>query len=111
MLRRQAPPPPPHTCGWSTAEGRTVSNDECERCQLEDQLVLDTQIVAQKRRARTYRPARATTVERPASEIDIGATAPTQPRSMRRQTYIAPVVELDPDETLFPLQRRRDGAG
>lgn len=110
MLRRQAPPPPPHTCGWSPDEGRTISNDECERCLLEDQLVLDTQIVAQRKRARTFRPARARSADRRASEIEVGTTAPVQPAPLRRQTYIAPVVELDPDDTLFPLSRRRDAA-
>jgi|GEM_PF-2942957 len=50
---------PPHSCGWSPHYRRTVPNDECARCRAEDELILDTQRVDQRKRARTYRPARA----------------------------------------------------
>lgn len=98
MFRESAPPE--HTCGWSPNYRRTVSNDECARCRAEDEQILDTQRVDQKRRARIYRPARATAVVRPMSEA---GSAPTpSPAMIRRQTFVAPVSEPELDSTLLP---------
>ncbi|KRB36409.1 hypothetical protein ASD93_10050 [Microbacterium sp. Root180] len=102
------PPPPEHTCGWSPNYRRTVSNDECERCRAEDELIVDTQRADQKKRARIYRPARATAVDRPMS----GAHAVTsiEPSLIRRQTFVAPLEEVELDSTHLPTipPRRRD---
>lgn len=98
MFRDQAPPP--HTCGWSPNYRRTVSNDECERCRAEDELILDTQRADQKRRARIHRPARASVVVRPMTETPVAASS--EPSLVRRQTFIAPVEELALDSTHLP---------
>jgi hypothetical protein len=99
--------PPPHTCGWSPDDRRTIGNDECERCRAEDELILDTQRADQKRRARIFRPARATTVFRAASAGE--AAAPSDSSIVRRRTYVAPLEEVALDSTHLPtLPPRRD---
>ncbi|MFB8145980.1 hypothetical protein ACFC1W_04455 [Microbacterium sp. NPDC056003] len=99
MFRDEAPPP--HTCGWSPHYRRTVSNDECARCRAEDELILDTQRVDQKRRARLYRPARAAVVDPPMSEVAI-ARPGEQSLVRHRQTYVAPAEEVALDSTHLP---------
>lgn len=102
------PAPPEHTCGWSPNYRRTVSNDECERCRAEDELIVDTQRADQKKRARIYRPARATAVDRPMSEPR--ALTSNEPSLIRRLTFVAPVEEVELDSTHLPTipPRRRD---
>lgn len=77
-----------------------MSNDECERCRAEDELILDTQRVDQKRRARLYRPARAATVVRPLAEPQ--AASPAESSPLRRQTFIAPSEAVELDSTHLP---------
>lgn len=90
-MRRESTPPP-HTCGWSPHYRRTVSNDECERCRAEDELILDTQRVDQKKRARVFKPARASGAVRPTS--DAGVAEPEEPSLVRRQTFVAPIEDV-----------------
>jgi hypothetical protein len=103
-MRRDSTPPP-HTCGWSPHYRRTVSNDECERCKLEDELILDTQRFDQKKRARVYRPAPATGAVRTTSSADVAV--PADPGLVRRRTFVAPVDGIDLDSTLVPASARR----
>lgn len=93
-------PPPPHSCGWSPNYKRTVANDECERCKLEDELILDTQRADQKKRARMFRPAPAMITEMPMTEPQITRLPP--PELVRRSSFIAPPVELALDSTHLP---------
>lgn len=105
MFRQSTPPP--HSCGWSPNYRRTVSNDECERCKLEDELILDTHVADQKKRARVYRPASATGAVRTTSDAEV--TEPDDPALVRRETFIAPFDEVDLDSRLTPtLGLRRD---
>ncbi|MGN8553862.1 UNVERIFIED_CONTAM: hypothetical protein OHV15_14880 [Microbacterium sp. SLM126] len=85
-----------------------MSNDECERCRAEDELIVDTQRADQKKRARIYRPARATAVDRPMSEAH--AMTSNEPSLNRRRTFVAPVEEVGLDSTHLPTipPRRRD---
>lgn len=87
---------PPHSCGWSPHYRRTVSNDECERCRAEDELILDTQRVDQRRRARIYRPARASEAPAPVSLAGgAGSGLEEAPGELRRQTFV-PIGDDDP---------------
>lgn len=103
-MRRNSTPPP-HTCGWSPHYRRTVSNDECERCKLEDELILDTQRFDQKKRARAYRPTPATGAVRTTSEAE--AVTPVESGLVRRETFVPPVDGIDLDSTLVPASARR----
>ena len=103
--------PPPHSCGWSPNYRRTVPNDECERCKLEDELILDTHVADQKKRARVYRPASATGAVRTTS--DLAVPEPDDPTLVRRETFIAPSDEVDLDSRLLPTpspRRHPDGS-
>ena len=108
----RSPAPPPHTCGQSAKDQRTASNDDCERCRLEDRLILDTQVADQKKRARTFRPeaARARRTARvPVSRAENGAAPRAQGEAViRRSTFIPPVNGLDLDAKLILSTRGAD---
>ncbi|KQP71388.1 hypothetical protein ASF40_06330 [Microbacterium sp. Leaf288] len=80
---------PEHTCGWSPQYRRTVSNDECERCRAEDELVLDTQRFDQRMRSWVHRPTRASQM---VSAADIPAAGEpvldTEEPELRRETFV-----------------------
>lgn len=88
--------PPDHTCGWSPHYRRTVPNHECERCRLEDELILDTALVSQKKRAKVYRPARASHAVLPTSDFVDDEDDPLDGAAveLRRQTFV-PVGDED----------------
>jgi len=79
---------PEHTCGWSPHYRRTVPNHECARCIAEDEEILDTQRWEQKRRARTYRPARAQAAVGSLADSEDAAPVSEPPVELRRETFV-----------------------